>query len=70
MLLIAPLPQTGALRGSTHVDRKSAERVWSKAASTVPTTSYGKPEVQLLTKTMSVDHFGSVRQARDAAAAH
>ena len=61
VLLAASLPQIDAVRGTTHADRKQAEEVWIKAASTVPTTSYGRPEIQLLTKTMSVDHFGSVR---------
>lgn len=63
VVLVATLPQSEAVRGTTHADRKQAERVWAKAASSVPTTSYGQPEVQLLTKTMSVDHFGSVRSA-------
>lgn len=68
-LLLAVVPRTEAMRIRTPADRKKSEEVWTKAAAP-DTTSYGKPQVSVLSKTMSVDHFGSVRpvevlQSRD-----
>lgn len=59
-LLVAVVPRTESMRIRTPVDRKRSEEVWTKAAAT-ETTSYGEPQVAVLNKTMSVDHFSSVR---------
>ena len=60
-LLFAAVPQTESMRIRTPADRKRSEEVWTKAAATGTTlTSYGEPQVAVLNKTMSVDHFSSV----------
>lgn len=59
-LLFAVVPRTEAMRIRTPADRKKSEEVWTKAAAP-DTTSYGKPQVLVQGKTMSVDHFSSVR---------
>ena len=50
------------MRIRTPTDRKKSEEVWTKAAAP-DTTSYGKPQVLVQSKAMSVDHFSSVRPA-------
>ena len=58
-LLLAVVPRTEAMRIRTPADRKRSEEVWTKAAAP-DTTSYGTPQVLVLSRTTSVDHFSSV----------
>ena len=58
-LLLAMAPRTDAMHISTPADRQKSEEIWTKAAAP-DTTSYGEPQVLLLSKTTSVDHFSSV----------
>ena len=60
--MLAICPCATALRGFTPADRKVAEELWTKSA-TSQTTAYGQPLFESLTKTTSVDHFGSVRRS-------
>ena len=59
-LLLEVVLRTEAMRVRTPADLKRSEEVWTKAAAP-DTTSYGAPQVSVQNKTMSVDHFSSVR---------
>lgn len=59
-LLLAVAPHSEAKRIRTPAGRKKAEELFRKAAAS-DTTAYGAPQVMMLNRTTSVDHFGSVR---------
>lgn len=59
-LLLAVVPPSEAMRVRTPAERDKTEELWRKAA-TPDTTPYGEPRVLVQSRTMSVDHFSSVR---------
>lgn len=59
-LLLAVVQPSEAMRVRTPAERDKTEEMWRKAASP-DTTPYGEPQVMVQSRSMSVDHFSSVR---------